>query len=150
MHRIEKDEQMRAPYTELYLHCVWATWDRLPLISSDVEPRLYSAIAAKCRELKCEPVSINGVSDHVHILVRLATTITIADLLKAVKGSSSHLMTHEIVPGEFFRWQGAYGAFTVGKRDVDRIAEYVDRRKARHAEGGLWDDWERCLLPGAD
>jgi putative transposase len=138
---------MRAPYTQLYLHCVWATWDRMPLITSAIEPRLYAAIAAKCRELKCEPLSINGTADHVHLLVRLPTTVSVATLLKGVKGSSSHLVTHEITPGDFFKWQGAYGAFKVSKADVDQVTDYVDRQKAHHAEGHLWDEWEQCQLP---
>ncbi|MGH7463099.1 MAG: IS200/IS605 family transposase, partial [Longimicrobiales bacterium] len=101
---------MRAPYTQLYLHGVWATWDRLPLITQAVEARLYAAVAAKCHELKCEMIAIGGDMDHVHVLVRFPTTLAVATLLKEVKGSSSHLMTHEVTPNEFFKWQGAYGA----------------------------------------
>ena len=112
---------MRAPYTELYLHVVWATWDRMPLITEAIQPRLYAAIAAKCRELKCAPLAIGGIEDHVHLLVRLHTTVTVATLVQQVKGSSSHLVTHEITPGEFFKWQGAYGAFTLRKEDVPAV-----------------------------
>ena len=100
---------MRAPYTQLYLHLVWATWDRLPLITEDMESRLYAAIAAKCRQLKCEPLAINGTEDHIHVLLRLHPTVSVARLVKEVKGASSHLVTHEIKPNEFFKWQGAYG-----------------------------------------
>ena len=92
---------MRAPYTELYLHCVWATWDRLPLVTDDIEARLYAAIAAKCRELKCVPLAIGGVEDHVHLVVRLHTTVSVAQLLKGVKGSSSHLVTERSVLASF-------------------------------------------------
>jgi len=89
---------MRGPYTQLYLHLVWATWDRLPLITETVESRLYAAIAEKCRKLKCVPLAIGGIDDHIHLLVRLHTTVAIATLVKEVKGSSSHLVTHEITP----------------------------------------------------
>ncbi len=65
---------MRAPYTQLYPHCVWATWDRLPLITPNIEGRLYAAIAAKCLELKCDMIAIGGIEDHVHLLVRFPTT----------------------------------------------------------------------------
>ena len=86
---------MRAPYTQLYLHCVWATWDRLPLITPAIESRVYAAVAAKAHELKCEVLAIGGIEDHVHLLVRLPTTLTIADLLKGVKGASSHFVVHQ-------------------------------------------------------
>jgi REP element-mobilizing transposase RayT len=138
---------MRAPYTQLYLHLVWATWDRLPLITEEIEPRLYAAIAAKCRELKCVPLAIGGTEDHVHLLVRLHTTVAVARLAQGVKGSSSHLVTHEIMPGEFFKWQGAYGAFTLRKEDVPAVEKYIERQKEHHAAGDLWEDWEQTMIP---
>ena len=134
---------MRAPYTQLFLHCVWATWDRLPLITPKLEQPIYSCILAKVLALKCDAVAIGGMPDHVHLLVRLHTTVTVADLLKEVKGASSHLVTHEIAPGEFFKWQGAYGAFTVSKDGVERVKEYIERQKEHHARNDLWADWEQ-------
>ncbi len=138
---------MRAPYTQLYLHLVWATWDRLPLITEAIEPRLYAAIAEKCRELKCVPLAIGGTADHVHLLVRLHTTVAVATLAKEVKGSSSHLVTHEITPGEFFKWQGAYGAFTLRKEDVPVVESYIENQKQHHATGELWEEWEHTMIP---
>ena len=137
---------MRAPYTELYLHCVWATWDRLPLITAGVETSLYKAIRAKCDELKCPSLAIGGMPDHIHVLVRLHATVSVADLLKEVKGASSHLITHMTQPGEFFKWQGGYGAFTVGKADAPRVTAYIERQKQHHANGGLWEAWEQTLI----
>ena len=141
---------MRAPFTQLYLHIVWATWDRLPLIEGDLEPRIYAAIAAKCRSLKCIPVAIGGTFDHVHLLVRLHTTVTVADLVKGVKGSSSHLVTHEIAPGKFFKWQGSYGAFTLRKEDVPTLEAYIQNQKTHHRVGTTRDEWERVaeVRPG--
>ena len=138
---------MRAPYTQLYLHCVWATWDRLPLITQgDVERSKYASILDKCRQLKCEVIAIGGSHDHIHLLVRLYTTIAVSRLLKEVKGSSSHLMTHEVKPGEFFKWQGAYGAFTVSKRDVSRVTAYIEGQKDHHEREELWAEFEQTVV----
>ncbi|MCP4362184.1 MAG: transposase [Chloroflexi bacterium] len=136
---------MRAPYTQLYVHMVWATWDRLPLITDVIEPRLYAAVATKCRQLKCEPLAIGGIEDHMHLLTRLHTTIAIATLAKEVKGASSHLVTHEIVPGKFFKWQGAYGAFTLRKSEVPQVKAYILNQKQHHAENSLYDEWEQGM-----
>ena len=137
---------MRAPFTQLYLHCVWATWDRLPLLTPKIEQAAYAAILDKCRELKCEPLAIGGMPDHVHLLVRLHTTVAIADLLKESKGASSHLITHQVAPGEFFKWQGAYGAFTVSKDNVPAVKAYVERQKEHHAQNDLWEEWEQAMV----
>ena len=86
---------MRSRFTQLYLHSVWATWDRMPLLVPAIEQTVYAAILAKCRQLDCEPLAIGGMADHVHLLVRFPTTLTVADLVKEVKGATSHLVTHE-------------------------------------------------------
>lgn len=49
----------------------------------------------------------------------------ISNLMKQVKGSSSHLMAHKLKPSQFFKWQAAYGAFTVSHRDLDSVANYI-------------------------
>lgn len=98
---------MRASHTELYVHLVWATWDRLALIAPQIEQPLYAALAEKCKTMKCEALAIGGVADHVHVLARLRPVVAVADLVKELKGASSHLVTHVLRPGEFFKWQGA-------------------------------------------
>ena len=136
---------MRAPYTQLYVHMVWATWDRLPLITPDIEERVYACIANKCRQHKCEPLAIGGIEDHVHLLTRFPTTIAIATLAKEVKGASSHLVTHEIKPDDFFKWQGAYGAFTLRKSEVSQVQRYIRNQKQHHVDNILNEEWERIF-----
>ncbi len=97
---------MRVPITQLYLHCVWATWDRLPLITPLIEQPIYASILSKCQELKCHILALNGTVDHVHLFVRFPTTITMADMVKEVKGASSHLVTHQLAVGEFLKEAG--------------------------------------------
>jgi len=135
---------VRSPYTQLYLHLVWATWDRLPLITPDIEDSLYAAMAEKCREHKCVPIAIGGIDDHVHVLVRLHTTVSVATLVKEVKGASSHLVTHVLKPQGFFKWQGSYGAFTLARDDVPEVEAYVRGQKEHHRVGHVLDAFETC------
>lgn len=133
---------MRAPYTQLYVHLIWSTWDRLPLITEALEPQLYAAMTAKCRQLKCEPLAIGGISDHVHLLVRLHPAISLARLVKEVKGSSSHLIAQKLDPTGFFKWQGAYRAFTIRKAEIPQVKAYVEGQKEHHPAGELVREWE--------
>ena len=138
---------MRKPFTQLYCHLVWATWDRLPLIMPEVEARLYGAIAAKVRELRGVPIAVGGVEDHVHLLCSFDPTVSIAYLVQQVKGSSSHLMSHEVLGDESFKWQGGYGAFTVGMDGLEPVKAYVQGQKRHHAEESVWPEWERIWMP---
>jgi putative transposase len=134
-----------ASYNQLYLHCVWATWDRLPLITPDAEPRLYGAIVSKCKELSCSALAIGGVYDHVHVLIQFSTTITIARLIGEIKGASSHVMTHSIAPESFFKWQGSYGVFTISKRSVPQVRRYILNQKEHHADQTLIAELEQYI-----
>jgi putative transposase len=138
---------MRAPFTQLYLHCVWATWDRLPLMTPEVEDVTFAAIHAKCRELNCKPLALGGMPDHVHLLVRFPTTISVADLVKGLKGSTSHLQTQLVARDTFFKWQGGYGAFTVSPGLIPSVKAYINNQKRHHAEDSLWAEWEQTHLP---
>ena len=137
---------MREPYTKLYCHLDWATWDRLPLITEEMEPRLYGAIRTKLHELRCQPVAMGGVEDHMHCLCRFNPVISIPYLVQQVKGSTSHLTSHEITPAQAFKWQGAYGAFTVSYDLVAQVKAYVLGQKQHHANQELWPEWETTFI----
>lgn len=141
---------MRRPCTELYLHCVWATYDRLPFITPEIESRLYASIVEKCRGLNCEVIAVGGYVDHVHLLVRFPTTLAVASLIKEIKGASSHLITHEVSPTEPFKWQGSYGAFTAGKGGLPQLIEYVKDQKAHHTHRDTIEYMERCEDTGRE
>lgn len=133
---------MRSNFTQLYLHCVWATWDRLPLITPDIKKPIYAAIIRQCEHLGCTVIAIGGVEDHVHLLVGFPPALSISDLMKNIKGSSSHFVTHEIKPGEFFKWQGSYGAFTVSHDGIDKVADYIRNQGSHHQQKSIIPTWE--------
>ena len=133
---------MRSNFTQLYLHCVWATWDRLPLITPDIQQVVYAAIVQQSENMGCTVIAVGGIADHVHLLVGFPATLTLSELLKQVKGSSSHLITHKIKPGEFFKWQGAYGAFTVSHGDRSQIADYITNQATHHQQQSTITTWE--------
>src|SRR4051794_5154611 len=112
---------MRRPWTEAYLHLVWSTWRRQPFITPELQSRVYGALAHQCAEVGADVIAIGGMPDHVHVVVRLPTTISIAELVRRPKGASSNLVTHVIRSPDPFKWQGGYGAFTVSKRHVPMI-----------------------------
>ena len=133
---------MHRNFTQLYLHLVWGTWDRLPLVTPDIQEVIYAAIVKQCSQLECTVITIGGMADHVHLLTGFPPKLTISDLIDKAKGSSSHLITHEIKPGEFFKWQGGYGAFTVSGNQIDQIADYIRNQAQHHRQKSLISDWE--------
>ena len=134
---------MRRAGTAIYIHIVWATWDRLPLLSGAFEQRIHRTIAAKCVALGANVISLGGVDDHVHLLVGLPATISLAEFVRQVKGASSHLATHEARPaGEFFKWQGAYGAVSVSPDALPAVSAYIAHQREHHSANTLHPEWE--------
>jgi putative transposase len=129
---------MRRNKLAVYIHFVWATWDREPMILESFERRLHRQIEATCRDRDCSVLAIGGMSDHVHLLVALPSTITLADLMHDVKRSSSHFVGEDLAPGEPFKWQGSYAAFSVSPQDKGRVIRYIENQKQHHAENTFW------------
>jgi REP element-mobilizing transposase RayT len=137
---------MRDSRTALYVHLVWATWDRLPFLDERLRRPIYRAIEAKCAERKAALITIGGIEDHIHLLVELPATLAVADLVKHIKGSSAHLATQHLTPTTSFKWQGGYGAFSVSPGQTSRVRAYILGQAEHHARGTVVPEWE---LPDA-
>ncbi|MCX8062573.1 MAG: IS200/IS605 family transposase, partial [Anaerolineales bacterium] len=111
-------------------------------ITPDIERRLYRNIESEAQKLGCTVLALNGTEDHVHLLVTIPSTLTVADLLKQVKGVSSHFVNEVLKPPAQFKWQGSYGAFTVSRWDVDKIKKYIKRQKEHHRNNELLPEFE--------
>jgi REP element-mobilizing transposase RayT len=128
---------MRRDTLAIYVHLVWATWDRLPLITPAIERPLHRVIASEAQKMGCTLLALNSVPDHLHILVRMPSTVAVAELVKQLKGVSSHFVNDTLKPEPPFKWQGFYGAFSVSRWDVERIVAYIQRQKEHHEVGTL-------------
>jgi REP element-mobilizing transposase RayT len=131
---------MRRVQTRLYVHLVWATWGRLPLITPEIRERLYAVMQHQASKLRCEVIAIGGIEDHVHVLLRFGPTVVISALVGRMKGASSYLA--EQVLGHTFKWQGSYGAYSVSRHGVDRVRSYVLNQEAHHRDGTTIPDLE--------
>ena len=136
---------MRGNKLVLYVHLVWATWDRLPLITPSIERSLYRMIESVARATGCGVVALGGVEDHVHLLVSMPATVAVAEVVKAAKGSSSRLIGEALPADGFFKWQGSYGAFTVSRWDVTAITEYIKRQREHHVAGTGIAEYEATM-----
>lgn len=133
-----------ASYTQLYVHCVWSTASRQPLITAALEPTLYSLIATRCQALNCDCYAVGGTCDHIHVLIHFPATIAISNLIGQIKGFSAYAINERMLSQEHFKWQNGYGAFTISKRSIESVRRYVLNQKKHHATQGLIYELE-CL-----
>ena len=135
---------MPAPYSQLFLHVVWATVDRKPLVTPEIEAHVYAAISARCHQLNAVALAVGGTEDHVHLLARVPPLLSPAELVREVQTASADLILNRVRPGWLFEWQAAYGAFSVSQDATARAIQYVRNQKVLHASQSVWEEWERC------
>jgi REP element-mobilizing transposase RayT len=121
----------------VFIHLVWATWERRPYLSEEFEQSIHRSIAATTEELKAKVLAIGGIDDHIHLLVQLPTTLSIAELVQRGKGSSAHLATHAFTTATSFKWQPGYGAVSVSPRHIDQVTRYIANQRQHHAANTL-------------
>lgn len=129
---------MQRSHIRVYVHFVWATWDRLPLITADARDRLYAVIRSAMEKHRCEVLAVGGMPDHVHVLASVPATATLAQVMHDAKGASSRWMNAVQGREEDFRWQGRYGALSVSPHDRARVVNYIHGQEEHHRAGTLW------------
>ena len=128
---------MRSALTSIHIHIVWATWDRMPLISPERKPVVYMTIISECNKQRCEVLAIGGIDDHVHLLIRHAPTIGLSALVRNIKGISSHAC------GGDFKWQGGYAAFCIERPRIPTVTKYIQNQEEHHRTQNLIPFMER-------
>jgi putative transposase len=132
-------------YCRCWLHVVWATLDRRPLLSKPAAVKLSGYLNEYSRE-KGIYMRINFVNaDHVHALVDLPTNRTIEESVQLLKGSSSHWVNESnLVPGKF-GWQRGYGAFSVSHSGVEVVGRYIANQEAHHKKKSFVEELQQLV-----
>ncbi len=123
---------MSHSFTSQLMHCVFSTKERRKIITPDLKERLYPYLGGIARENKMKAVSIGGVEDHVHLLLSLPSTLSIAKAMQLLKGGSSKWIHDEFPQHRLFAWQEGYGAFSIGVSDVERTVDYIQNQVHHH------------------
>lgn len=121
-------------FWRLYYHLVWTTKEREPLIAPVIEERLLNYLIRKAAELGVFVYAINCVPDHVHLIVAIPPALAVADVVKNLKGASSHHLNHSVQLDCHFEWQRGYGALSLGERQRPTAEEYVRQQKHHHQQ----------------
>ena len=129
---------MARTSTKLIYHIVFSTKERVPLITAEIRDRLYPYLGGVIRGEKGSLMEIGGITDHVHILARFGAAVAVSEMIKRIKGNSSHWLSQEL--GVWFAWQTGYGAFTVSESQVAAVRKYIQRQEEHHKRVSFKDE----------
>lgn len=136
---------MSHAYNKIWIHAVWATKYRRPLIEPKIERFVYEFVANQFRDMGCPVRIVNGMPDHIHCLFLLSSQYSIAEVIKQVKGSSSFTFNQMNLISEKFSWQTGYGSFSVSESVVDRVYRYIRNQKQHHREKDVEQEFDDFL-----
>ena len=136
---------MAHSFYNLNIHTVFSTKDWQPLIKPQVESKIHSHIKHCLYELDCKCIEINGTENHIHLLFNQNPNKSIAEIIKNVKGNSSHWINQNNLLTTKFAWQVGYAAFSVSESQLTSVAQYICNQKEHHKKLSFSEEWNRFL-----
>jgi putative transposase len=136
---------MPNTYTQIYIQVVFAVNGRQSLISPSFKETLYKYVGGLMRNTEHKLIAINGMPDHVHILVGLKPNVAISNLVKDIKVASSRFINDKKLVRGRFSWQEGFGAFSYSQSHLSKVASYIENQERHHARRSFRDEYLSML-----
>lgn len=132
---------MAGSYSQIYLQYVFAVKGRQNLLQKPWREEVFKYISGIIKGKNQKPIIVNGVSDHVHVLVGLKPAMPIPDLIRDIKNNSSNFINENRWVKGKFSWQEGYGVFSYSHSQIDSVYQYIANQEAHHREKTFKDEY---------
>ena len=134
------------PYTKVMIHFMWATKNRMPIITKDfLKPLLLAHIKENSIIKNIFIDTLNCVEDHIHLLISLGTEQTISKVAMLIKGKSSFWVNKEKLIKNKFEWQDEYIALSVSESGIDKVRQYILNQEEHHKKKTFLEEYNDFL-----
>ena len=141
-----KEVIMPQSLSSVHIHLVFSTKDREPFLrNGEIRKEMHAYLGGISKKLDCLPVIVGGTEDHVHLLCRLARTITQADWVKEIKRASSIWIKQREPALVKFAWQAGYGTFSISTSAITKTCEYINNQQEHHNKQSFQDEYRTFL-----
>ena len=123
------------------MHCVFSTKAREPMIEPGLREPLWAYLGGIARENRMCAHAVGGTDNHVHLLISIPATMSVAQALKLIKGSSSRWVSANFSDCQHFRWQEGYGAFSISVSHMERTLAYIHNQEKHHANKSFKEEF---------
>lgn len=121
-------------FSQINIQLVFAVKKRDGLIAFSWENELYKFITGIVRNKGQKLLAINGMPDHIHILIGLKPSCKISDLVREIKKSTNTFINEKKLTNYKFEWQEGYGAFSYSNSEVGNVISYINNQKEHHSK----------------
>lgn len=132
-------------FVRIVNHIVFSTKNREPWLEEDIQSPMFAYMGGIVRERKGTLMEAGGLADHVHLLVAMHQTTTVADLVRDIKSGSSRWMHERDDNFRSFAWQTKYGAFSVSLSMEETVQTYIRNQKEHHRKRTFQEEFRAML-----
>ncbi|MFN5416576.1 MAG: IS200/IS605 family transposase [Flavobacteriia bacterium] len=136
---------MPNTYHQIFVQIIFAVRNRKRLIDQSWEEDLHKYITGIIQQKNQTLIAINGVEDHIHILINMKPTCCLSDLVREIKKSSTKYINENKYSQEAFHWQEGFGVFSYNARQVEMIKNYIFRQKEHHRQKSFKSEYVKLL-----
>lgn len=136
---------MANTYTQIYIHIIFAVKGRQNLISNNIKEELYKYITGIVTNEEQKLIAINGMPDHIHVLIGLKPNKSLSDLVRDIKANSSRLINEKQWINGKFEWQTGYGAFTYSHSQLTNVINYIQNQEEHHKTKSFKEEYIEFL-----
>ncbi|MCF7793750.1 MAG: IS200/IS605 family transposase [Candidatus Cloacimonetes bacterium] len=135
---------MSHSLNRIWIHAVWSTKNRFPFLTNQKQT-IFSKLDELLKEQQCENIVINGFEEHVHSLFLLNPNKNISEIIKNIKGSSSHWINQKELFKVKFAWQVGFASFSVSESLVEKVSQYIKNQELHHKKMSFSEEWNLLL-----
>ena len=136
---------MPSTFSQIYIQIVFAVKGRESLIHTSWEEVLYKYISGIINNKEQKLISINGMPDHIHLLIGMKPTCCLSDLVREIKKSSNDFVKEKKFVKGKFTWQEGYGAFSYSHSSLDNVINYIKNQKKHHQKKTFKEEYLELL-----
>lgn len=136
---------MAQTLVKIYLHVVFSTKNREKIILPEIENEFFAYIGGILRKHNCVLLAANGTANHIHLLISQSKNISLSDLLRELKKSSSLWIKTKDTKFKDFQWQAGFGAFSVGQSQIETVKSYIAKQKEHHQTEIFENEYRKFL-----
>ncbi|MEP7373835.1 MAG: IS200/IS605 family transposase [Chitinophagaceae bacterium] len=122
---------MPGTFSQIYIQIVFAVKGRQNFLLPSFEQDVYKYMFGIIKEKK-KPLAVNGMPDHIHVLVGLKPAMCISDLVRDIKNNSTNFINRKNWLKQDFSWQEDYGAFSYSQSNFGHVIDYIKNQKKHH------------------
>lgn len=136
---------MPGTFSQIYIQVVFAVKGRESLISSSWEEQLFKYITGIITNKEQKLLAINGMPDHIHILIGMRPSCSLSDLVREIKKASNEFVNQRKLAMGKFSWQEGFGAFSYSHSALDNVIKYIQNQKEHHRKKTFREEYKEFL-----